>query len=261
MNLIKVLRKPYLSFFLASLVLFVSCEQYDNDIPITSTNTSIAKFSGEDIFKGLFYFQNDIPKSISHLEGIKTEIEKLKNDKNEVVSSLKELSEISVNYINKKYPDFFDELQSVMYSGNLYKIESSLNKSVKMIEQATLTSSKYSQAFIIGEKIQDNPELKNKILELDLNNEKDVKEFRNLVSEISNVDMAGKEKAIFFAAVAALAYIVAVAVSFVVAAYSVVTKVAYWDPTKIASEALISEKSSVTKEIIVAEIADFFKYN
>lgn len=31
MNLIKTLRKPYLSIFLASLVLFVSCSQYDNE--------------------------------------------------------------------------------------------------------------------------------------------------------------------------------------------------------------------------------------
>jgi SdpC family antimicrobial peptide len=244
---------------MASTMLFFSCSQYDNDLD--SLNLELensVKYSGEEIFKGLFFFQNDITKNISHLEGIKTEIESIKNDRNEVVKSLEELSEISVSYINEKYPFFFNKLQTAMYSGNLYEIESSLNKSVKMIEQATLTSDKYSQAFLIGEKIQNNPELKNQILKLDLNNENDVKKFRDLVSQISNIDEVGTNKAIFFAGAAAVFYIVAAAVSFVVAAYSVITKAAYWDITKVSSDALISENSSVTKEVIIAEISTFF---
>ena len=34
MNILNNLRKPYFAIFLATLMLFASCSQYDNDIPI-----------------------------------------------------------------------------------------------------------------------------------------------------------------------------------------------------------------------------------
>ena len=154
---------------MASLILFTSCEQYENDTLTTSPENSIAKFSGEDLFKGLFFFQNDISKNISYLNNVKLEIEKLKNERNKISTSLKELSDISINYINEKYPDFFDELQQTMYSGNLYDIEKGLNKSVKLIEQAILSSNKFSKSFIVGQKIYNKPELKDKMYNVGMN--------------------------------------------------------------------------------------------
>ncbi|MEN8817846.1 MAG: hypothetical protein ABF274_13375 [Nonlabens sp.] len=44
MNVIKTLRKPYLSIFLSALVLFVSCSQYDNDINEVEENLSLSEF-------------------------------------------------------------------------------------------------------------------------------------------------------------------------------------------------------------------------
>lgn len=269
----KTIRKnlPKVSLFMCATLLFFSCEQYEMDEiersgelaegtnfgKSTGTDTrESSKYSGEDIFSGLFFFQNDIPANISSLKQVKAEIDEMKGANAEFTASLTELSEISVAYINQKYPGFFSELQRVMYSGNLYEIEAYLNKSVKMIEQSVLSSEKYSAAFIVGNKIENDETLKDQILSLDLTNEEDVARFKKIVADVETVEDV---ELAWVWAVAAAVYMVAAAVSMVVAAYSVVTKAAYWDVFEIAAEqALFAEESSISKEVTIAEIGDFF---
>lgn len=259
------------SIFMCSILVFFSCEQYEmNEMEQSGqlvegtdysgksmeTDTESTEYNGEDIFSGLFFFQNDIPANISSLKPVKAEIDELKDVNVEFTNSLAELSEISVTYINQKYPGFFSELQRVMYGGNLYEIESYLNKSVKMIEQAVLSSEKYSGAFIVGSKIENDETLKDQILSLDLANEEDVARFKQIVADVETVEDV--ELAWVWAVVAAV-YMVAGAVSMVVAAYSVVTKAAYWDVlSSPAEKALFAEESSISKEVTVAEIGNFF---
>lgn len=49
MNIINFLRKPYLAMFLASLMLFASCSQYDNEIVETSEPLSLSNFIGQHL--------------------------------------------------------------------------------------------------------------------------------------------------------------------------------------------------------------------
>lgn len=46
MNIINILRKPYLGIFLASLMLFASCSQYDSDVSNQSFD-----YKGNSFFK------------------------------------------------------------------------------------------------------------------------------------------------------------------------------------------------------------------
>lgn len=45
MNILNILRKPYFAIFLASLVLFVSCEQYDTNLDINSSKFDYSLFN------------------------------------------------------------------------------------------------------------------------------------------------------------------------------------------------------------------------
>ncbi|CAA0236120.1 Probable lipoprotein precursor (fragment) [Tenacibaculum maritimum] len=107
--------------------------------------------------------------------------------------------------------------------------------------------------FVIGKQIENNEELKNKILKLDLNNPKDVAKFKNIATSNKSVEDVAFSP---IWAVALAVYIVVGAVSFVVAAYSVITKAAYWDPTSL-EESL--DEETIGREVIIAEIGDYFE--
>jgi len=250
----KILRKKLqpISMLLSFLILFASCNQYDDSI---TNDEQISKHSGEEIFNGLFFFQNDIASNIPRIKGVWDELGDLKSN-NEVISSLKEMSKISTDFINENYPNFFNELQTTMYSGNLFEIEKSLNTSAKIIEQAALKSDKFSKAFVVGKQIENNQELKNEILKLDLNNPKDVAKFKDIIVNNNNVEEIAFSP---IWAVALAVYIVVGAVSFVVAAYSVVTKAAYWDPFSKQGKELYASKKTLGREVIIAEIGSYFE--
>src|SRR5690606_5544439 len=72
--------KPYFSFTMAMTMLFVSCSQYDdnvqkqfqsNDKNILMTNSK--HYSGEDIFRGIFFLEGDFVKEIPALYNAKVE--------------------------------------------------------------------------------------------------------------------------------------------------------------------------------------------
>lgn len=231
------------------LILFASCNQYDDSIV---NYTQVSKHSGEEIFKGLFFFQNDIAQQIPTIKGVWDELGDLKSN-NEVISSLKEMSEISVNFINKNYPHFFNKMQTTMYSGNLFEIEKLLNTSGEIIEQAALTSEKFTKAYRVGKQIGNDQELINKILKLDLNNPKDVAKFKNILSSQNNVADINFSPVW---AVALAVYIVVGAVSFVVAAYSFWVKVAY---AERFTENSYSDKKDLGREIVILEVSNYFE--
>ena len=56
----KKLRKPYFAYILASLILFASCENNS----LIENESGLSKYSSEDIFEGIFFFNNDFAKEI-----------------------------------------------------------------------------------------------------------------------------------------------------------------------------------------------------
>ena len=239
-------------------LLFFSCSQYDD---ISSQNIEAStEFSGEEIFKGLFFFQNDIANNISDLKEIKSKIESL-DDSNKIASSLSDLSNISISYIKENYPKFFDDLKITMNSGNLYEIEKKMNLSAKIIEQSMLTSEKYSKIFAINNAVEKNPELLQRITELDLTKEKDLSQLKQIIRD-NQIDIGDVESTlVFFAAALAVFYVGAIAVSIAAVLYSVVTKAAYWDPTEKLAESqkiAFSEESTISRELMIAEIGKYF---
>lgn len=246
--------KP-ISLFMAFLVLFISCEQYD-DSPVESK----LKYSGEEIFKGLFLYQdNEISENISFLSDYSGKINSF-GENSEIKQLLKEMSEISATYIKVKYPNFFQELEAAIYSDNLFEIQDKLNKSVVIIEQSLLSHDKYRDGMKLGKIVSEDVDLMTEIQKLDLSTNEGISKLGDLLRNFSNDSLKFSHRsAVFFAAVVAVAYIAVVAVSFVVAAYSVVTKAAYWDPTD--DDDGDGGEQSIMMEMTVVEISNYFNAN
>ncbi len=225
-------------FFAGSLIicfLFFSCAK--DSAMVDSKNKKEAKYSGKDIFNGLFFFQNEISSNITFLKQYNSKIDELKSN-TEVRKELKNISDITTKYIDEKYPTFFSNLQNKIYSGDLYEINKQLNLSAQLIEQALLSNDKYANSVRLGLAIGKDEVLLKKAQALDLSTSNGQKEFKLLAASSPNKTVDTK-KAMFFAAAVAVAYLGAAVVSIAVAAYSVVTKVAYWDPTQVAPEVTV----------------------
>ena len=76
----KTIRKhlKIISTLMTMCVLFISCEKYDS-ISEINTNEDLnfgktSTYSGEEIFKGLFFMDNEISDGISQIEDIKSKI-------------------------------------------------------------------------------------------------------------------------------------------------------------------------------------------
>lgn len=223
----KIASNSIFSFSLIICFLFFSCAK--EGVISESKNKKESKYSGVDIFKGLFFFQNGISTSISFLKEYNEKIDGLTSS-SEVRAELKNISDITAKYIDEKYPTFFSDLQEKIYSGDLFEINKQLNLSAQLIEQALLSNDNYANSVRVGLAIGQDKVLLKKAQSLDLSTLDGQKEFKLIAGSNPNKTVNTK-KAMFFAAALAVAYLGAAVVSIAVAAYSVVTKVAYWDPT------------------------------
>lgn len=195
---------------------------------------SASVYTGEEIFEGVFFLQNDIADNVSSLSTLKTKINNLPKGQG-MKLQMSDMSQYCVNYINAEYPGYFQQFKADITSGDMYVIESSLENAGQMIFQSWLSHPKYSKIIPALIRLENSPDLKHDFENLDLTNEKDIHEFKAkmLMLGVGNGNGTNPNETIFVAVVA-VAYAFALAVSIAAAAYSVVTKVAYWDPLSIS---------------------------
>jgi hypothetical protein len=249
----KFVQNPVFIFLLLLNFIYVNA----NRNKMIEEQVKVNQKSGEEIFKGLFFLQNDISDKVESLKNIKVQIENSNNSR-QTLQNLKDMSSESVNFIKVKYPHFFGNLQKAMYSGNLYEIDKYLKESVILVEQSGLASDKYSGLFTFSSAIKNNETLKSQIINLDLSNSKDSQTLKDILN-----DYAVKENITQLCTLAGafcVFYAIAAAVSIAVAAYSVVTKMAYWDPTSDTMEMSSLEPSKqLSKDILVGQLDSYFR--
>lgn len=273
------MKKMYLQFRNISLIIglnfiFFGCSQND-EITSSKNNSNLditsdivkrngVKYTGEEIIQGLFFFSNGISDGIPQLAQIKSKIT-YPNSYSQVSNSMNELSEISINFIKLHYPTFLNELQTTMYSGNLYEIGNVLEKAAIYIEQAGLSTEKYQSAFLAGKKIADDEILSTQISQLDLSTPEGMNQLNTLMSGVNGTKIDSSNRCVAFAGAAAVFYVAVAAVSIAVAAYSVYFKVAYWGP-RVKSGTTIHPLNIYTsnggvdieRDIFISQIGQFF---
>lgn len=265
-----------LSLLLSVSILFFSCSQYD-DIGSGNideqTNSKLfkkdgQKYSGEEILEGLFFFKNDISNGIPQLVEVKASM--LKGDTSlEVDNTISELSQVSIDFINKNYPTFFNDLQAKMYSGNLFEVSSAIDMSARLIEQAGLSSEKFQAIFLASKKVANSETLQAQISSLDLSTKEGIEELGEIIKSSRGTEIDNSNNCVAFAGAAAVFYIAVAAVSIAVAAYSVYYKVAYWGPRVKGDPSIAEERNiyisdggvEIERDILVSQIGRSFSQN
>ena len=141
MNILNNLRKPYFAMFLASLILFTSCSQYDDTIP---ENIETNQITGKELFKGIFFSEGSVSKKLSNFEDFK----KLKSQfTSEQKASFLTFQNDLIAQIDKSNPQYFTNLENAVYTGNHVIIRNELNNSKNIIKEAiqALTSFDYDE--------------------------------------------------------------------------------------------------------------------
>jgi len=125
--IMKSIRKQLIpiSLFMAFLVLFVSCEQYDDGVETPVEN----KLSGEEIFKSIFFADGVLTEKLPSLSSIDT---KGKLSESELTKFETYKTEI-VDFLKGKNQNYFEDFQKVMYSQNPSLISKVISKSAEDI--------------------------------------------------------------------------------------------------------------------------------
>lgn len=155
--------KPYFSFTMAMTMLFVSCSQYDdnvqkqfqsNDKNILMTNSK--HYSGEDIFRGIFFLEGDFVKEIPALYNAKVERDLI--IENPMFTSV--VPELSEQYLKREAglendslvmnikdlnPQIFEQLKGAILSKDPYKVQDKLEESALLLKSALLTNESFNR--------------------------------------------------------------------------------------------------------------------
>ena len=125
MKYLKKYLKP-ISSFMAFIVLFFSCEQYEDSISTNEEN----KITGEELFKSIYFGLGPSLDNISVLERQREFISKMENSQKQIFS---ENTDQLIRTIRKDFPLFFDSFKEEIISGEHHIIESSLAEGAKML--------------------------------------------------------------------------------------------------------------------------------
>lgn len=106
---------------MAFLVLFVSCEQYDEIIIATPVEN---KLSGEELFKSIFFGVDKPIENISILERQRSFMSKIDKDQKEML--IKNINKL-MSEINNNAPLFFQDFKKKLTSNSHYDVEQALN--------------------------------------------------------------------------------------------------------------------------------------
>ncbi|MBL4940004.1 MAG: hypothetical protein JKY16_07025 [Lutibacter sp.] len=130
-----------ISSLLAFLILFVSCEQYDSSI---DDNQAINRSSGEELFKGIFFGNGNVAQKLSNFkdfEVLKAQIT------NEQKSAFLKLQNDLIIHINKNNPEYFENFENAINTGNQVIIRNELDSSKEFLKNSVqeLTNLNYSE--------------------------------------------------------------------------------------------------------------------
>ncbi len=221
---------PFFIFFIT-----YGCQNSESDQQQTHLN-----YSGEEIFRGIFFSQGELPNQI---EALKAEHDKSVN----IASTNKNVKDFQLDFsneiikaINNLDPTFFSQFKKQMESKNYYAIQLAMANATKMIKAGGYNS-KYSGYFKLTDKLESKKaDFSTKdFQDLDISTPDGIAKYKSLIKDKYdiNVDDDDYKVACSVGAVVCVVYLVAGAVNTVVAAYYVVAgavvyaKVEFWGGT------------------------------
>ena len=115
-----------LSFFLATLILFTSCEQYDNNL-----GTNLSEHNEVELFKSIIFADGEITNNFETLADSRKMIE---NFDSEQLTKYRETQTKVINYITENNPIFFTSFKDKITSNNASLVSEAINESVYQVK-------------------------------------------------------------------------------------------------------------------------------
>ena len=116
-------------FILGSSFVFESCKKNDDQAPTPSPAKE--SFSGEDLYKGLFYSEGQAGKKLADINPHYVDLSgfyKTQEERNKVLAFENRI----VEEIKSKYPDFFNTFKADLESGDPIVIQLAIRNAVKV---------------------------------------------------------------------------------------------------------------------------------
>lgn len=141
---------------LATAVSFLapSCAPNDliaPDAPTTKSQREKVDYSGEELFRGIFFFEGRVAEQIPSFDAYRATIRKAGAQHPEVLVKRAQTVDALVKGVRSIYPTYFMELKQAIASENFERIKGAIRKGTALNEAAalaTLTTPEDKQAFL-----------------------------------------------------------------------------------------------------------------
>ena len=212
-------------FMLPLIVVFIafSCQQSESITP-DPKKMAAKNFSGEEVFRGIFFYQGDIVENFPSIQKNRETIQTTFNTNLEAEQVYQEFTDQIIEKIKVIDPNYFEEFKTKISTKNLYQIEEILESAKYIIKDAGYLTD-YKNIF----ELSDELEAKKVVINKDMFDPSAAKEsnyhtLRNHLNEEYSVSLAERS----FGDVTACCLYVVFAVGAIVAAVAVVALAAYW---------------------------------
>lgn len=121
MKKIKFFSRP-IAWALSILLLYTSCQQPESEVFVDVEADT--KISGEDLFRSVVFGDGDLADNLSSLESVSTVDEMTKDD----LIEYRKLQEDAIAYLIQDNPEYFENFQSQLYSGNAIMISGAITQ-------------------------------------------------------------------------------------------------------------------------------------
>jgi hypothetical protein len=191
----------------ASFLAFTGCEKSEEVSLEQKTD-----YSGEALFRGLFFFQGDVPTKVQSLRPHYDQFKQASRDK-KVDKAMQEFIDEMIVQIKQIDPTYFDQFKAQIQSDNMYGIELAIANGTKMIEAAGYRSEKYAGMF----KLQHALEVKKvdfskaEFQNLDLKTAEGVEKFKKILKKDYLIDLDDEQYKVACAPFGAVCVVILVA--------------------------------------------------
>lgn len=220
-----------ISLVIPLMVFFISygCQKNDDD-----QTTAQMNYSGEEIFRGIFFSEGELPNQIDALKAEHEKSEALSIANKSVKEFKLDFSDEIVNSINELDPEFFNNFKKQMESKNYYAIQLAMTNAAKMVKAGGYRS-KYAGFFKLSDELESKKvDLSSKeFTDIDVSTPEGLVKYKSLIKDKYNINVDDDEYKVgcvtVFYAIAGVVSIAAAAYSVVgVAVYAVYSKVEFW---------------------------------
>ncbi len=174
---------------LLSLFIIFGCQNDGND-----QNTAQLNYSGEEIFRGIFFSQGDLPNHIDALKANHEQSEAAMAANKNVKEFKLDFSKEIIKEINTLDPNYFSQFKKQMESKNYFAMQLAISNALKMIKAGGYRS-KYSGYFKLSDKLESKKAdfTSKEFQNIDINTPDGITKYKSLIKDKYDINVDDDE--------------------------------------------------------------------